>query len=61
MKNATARICIIISLSISSVVEAQPGDPPTPNENVPIGGIEVLLLSGGLLGIKKLMARRKND
>lgn len=45
---------------MSTVVIAQPGDPPNPDDPVPIGGIEILLISGGLFGIRKILGRSKN-
>jgi len=53
------RIYFIIAILISSTAMAQPGDPPDPDNPVPIGGIEILLISGGLLGIKRILGRGK--
>lgn len=37
-----------------------PGNPNPPNDNpVPIGGLEILLLAGAGLGVKKLLDKRK--
>lgn len=37
---------------------AQPGDPDE-DPDVPITGIEILLMAGGALGVKKLIQSRK--
>lgn len=39
----------------------QPGDPPIPNENVPITGLEYLLGGGILYGIRSLLKARKKQ
>lgn len=57
MLNKLLLITGVIVAAMLSVV-AQPGDPggdPGGGEPVPLGGIETLLVAGGLLGIKKLM------
>ncbi|UII24855.1 hypothetical protein LVD15_16265 [Fulvivirga maritima] len=43
------------------VVFAQGGGvpPPNPPAPVPIGGIELLLMAGGALGLKKIISSRK--
>jgi len=48
---------ILLFSSICQVSFAQPGDPPPP---VPITGIEILLLLGGVLGIKRIIDSRKS-
>lgn len=57
------RIIIMLSLVIMtcSVALAQPENPGGDPDEVPIGGIEILLLAGGALGAKKLIQRRKKD
>lgn len=51
---------IILSLVIitCTVAFAQPGD-PNEDPDVPITGIEILLMAGGALGIKKLIQHKK--
>ncbi|MBL3655370.1 hypothetical protein JL102_04460 [Fulvivirga sp. 2943] len=34
--------------------------PPNPPAPVPIGGIELLLIAGGALGLKKIISSQKN-
>lgn len=42
--------------------QAQPGDPgDDPDNPVPIGGLEILLLAGGALGVKKIISSKKNN
>lgn len=38
-----------------------PGDPGDTNPTVPISGIEILLVGGGILGIKKLYLRNRKS
>jgi hypothetical protein len=51
---------IILSLLIvtCTTVVAQPGD-PNEDPDVPITGIEILLIAGGALGIRKLVQHKK--
>ncbi len=60
-KSKSLRIFTLVLLfcCILGVVCAQPVDPPDPN-NVPISGIEILLLLGGGLGLKKYLDRRNS-
>ncbi|MBX2970350.1 MAG: hypothetical protein KF803_13355 [Cyclobacteriaceae bacterium] len=51
-----ALICLFLLLSV--VVWAQPGDPGG-NPDVPLTGVEWLLLAGGALGIKRFLSGRK--
>lgn len=51
-----ALICLFLLLSV--VVWAQPGD-PGPDPDVPLTGIEWLMLAGGALGIKRFLSRKK--
>ena len=53
-------LIVMIALTLLSAdVYAQPGD-PSGDPDVPITGIELLLVAGGALGIKKLINTRKN-
>lgn len=56
MKNLTCWIILILYF-ISVRAIAQPGDPGG-NPDVPISGIELLLLGGGLFGVKKLLDQK---
>ena len=58
-KSQSLRIFTLVLLfcGILGVAFAQPGDPTPP---VPISGIEILLLLGGGLGIKKYFDRRNS-
>lgn len=49
---------VVLLSSISPAAFAQPGDPPPPPP-VPITGIEILLMAGGALGIKRLLDNRR--
>jgi hypothetical protein len=53
----------ILLLSIASYAQPGPGGPrgggPGGGEPVPITGIEILLTAGGLLGIKRLLQKKK--
>jgi hypothetical protein len=54
---------VYFSLLLTGAV-AQPGDPcPNPpcDPDVPISGIEILLLTGGALGVGKLLQQRKKS
>jgi len=44
-------------------LRAQPGagDPTGQNPTTPITGIEILLVAGGILGIKKLVSRKEKE
>ena len=47
-------------LLLSFCAMAQPGPPPPPGDgDAPIGGIEILLVAGAALGIKKLYKKEK--
>lgn len=52
-------ILILLFVLVPILGNCQPGDPGG-DPDVPITGIEILLASGGLLGIKKLLSSRKN-
>ncbi|MEQ8476353.1 hypothetical protein [Fulvivirga sp.] len=50
---------IFILIGFSNIVKSQPGDPGgDPDNPVPIGGIELLLIAGGALGVKRLMRKK---
>ena len=51
-----ALICLFLLLSV--VIWAQPGDPGG-DPDVPLTGIEWLMLAGGALGIKRFLSRKK--
>jgi hypothetical protein len=52
---------ILIQLT-SFVLLAQPGPPPPdPGDPVPISFIEVLLVSGAAVGVRKLRNRKRNS
>lgn len=53
-------LALLIALSIC--VNAQPGNPPTPDDPVPLTGLEFLIAAGGALGGYKLFKKfRGND
>lgn len=56
------RIVIFIGLCllITFVANAQPGD-PSADPDVPLSGIEILIALGGILGLRKLIARKKSN
>jgi len=47
-------------LFVAFSVVAQPGDPVV-DPDIPITGIEILVALGGMLGVKKLIARKKSN
>ena len=52
-------IFIAILFFLPAFIFAQPGDPGG-DPDVPITGIEILLMAGGALGIKRLMGNKKS-
>jgi hypothetical protein len=55
-----------IALAISIFCFSQPGPPGDPAggvkpDTVPITGIEILIVAGGLLGIKRFLKDKKSD
>ena len=57
-------LCLVVLFMTSSFrALAQPGDPDTDPDSVPITGIELLIGLGGLLGIKKIrdLRSKKQD
>ncbi|MEM7550859.1 MAG: hypothetical protein AAF363_14345 [Bacteroidota bacterium] len=58
----TRKLIFIFILFIMPLVSSsQPGDPPDPTgDPVPLGGVEILLVVGGTLGLKKLVSKGKN-
>lgn len=60
IKPVLAFFCFFVFyLGMNLAVFAQPGNPDTPENEVPISGIEILILLGGALGIKKVLDFRK--
>lgn len=49
----------LMLFSTSTYIFAQPGPPPDPD--VPITGIEWLLVTGGIFGARKIYKRFKKD
>lgn len=49
---------ILIFLALITVAHAQPGDPGG-NPDVPITGVEILVVAGSILGIKRFLSNRK--
>jgi hypothetical protein len=63
MTNKALLKFFLISLfaAISFASMAQPGNPDPPGDLVPISGIEILLIGGGVLGGIKALRNRKKD
>ena len=53
-------LCLALCVLALTVANAQPGDPANAPD-IPITGIEILIALGGILGIKKLIARKKSN
>ena len=53
-------LLIIIFILMPILGICQPGNPGGGDPDVPITGIEILLATGGAIGIKKLINSRKN-
>jgi hypothetical protein len=53
-------IMVICYLAVSNAV-AQPSNPSSDPDTVPLTGIEILLGAGALLGAKKLLRRNKEE
>jgi hypothetical protein len=55
------RLFLVLSLIfVVYALQAQPGDPGgNPDNPVPLGGLELLIGGGLLLGIRSLLSRRK--
>jgi hypothetical protein len=51
----TSMLCVMLIAPLW----AQPGDPGDPGDPVPLGGIEILVLVGVLLGIGKLWVSKR--
>lgn len=57
LKSLLLGICLSITINASM---AQPGDPGgDPDNPVPIGGLEILLIAGGALGINRLVKKKQ--
>lgn len=56
----TLLICASLILLCTFSVVAQPGN-PAGDPDVPITGIELLVALGGVLGIKKLIGKKKSN
>jgi hypothetical protein len=52
-------ICIVVLSFWQTAVFGQPGDPPNPDDPVPITGLEYLIGGGILYGIRSLIKARK--
>ena len=52
------RALICLFLLLSAMVWAQPGDPGG-DPDVPLTGVEWLLIAGGALGVKRFFSRKK--
>lgn len=51
-------LLVVVFVLVSLTLLAQPGPPPPdPGDPVPITGIEVLLVAGGALGLRKYYRR----
>ena len=63
MKYFSRIIPLLIFVATSLPTFAQPtgGDPNNGGKPAPITGIELLLLAGGLFGVKKLISRKKRN
>ena len=47
---------LFILFFLNLAVYAQPGDPNGGGKPVPLGGVEILLLAGGALGVRKIVS-----
>lgn len=59
MSRGIAYFILIIFICIPGMVFSQPGG-GGPDNSVPITGIEILIAAGGALGLRSLLAKRKN-
>ncbi|MGD1957794.1 MAG: hypothetical protein ACFB2Y_03015 [Fulvivirga sp.] len=51
---------LFVAILVTTASIAQPGDPGgDPDNPVPIGGLELLLIGGAALGAKKIISSRK--
>ena len=53
-------VSVSLILFVAFSVVAQPGD-AAGDPDIPITGIEILVALGGMLGVKKLIARKKSN
>jgi hypothetical protein len=54
-------LCLALCVLALTVANAQPPGDPATAPDIPITGIEILIALGGILGIKKLIARKKSN
>jgi hypothetical protein len=59
MRFLAFRIVFLLTLFIPLLVNAQPGDPQTDPDPVPIQGLLYLLAAGAVLGLHKILGKRK--
>jgi hypothetical protein len=54
------KYCLLLFFIVISIaLIAQPGPPPPdPGEPVPLSGMEYLLISGGILGVYRLLKKK---
>jgi hypothetical protein len=52
-------VVIILLLLMAFPILAQPGDPSSDPDAVPITGLELLIGAGALLGVKRIYSRNK--
>jgi len=53
-------LLVFVFFSHSLVLNAQPGDPGG-DPDVPLGGIELLIVAGALFGAKKWLSKNKKE
>lgn len=54
-------VITLFILVMPFIATSQPGDPgEDPDNPVPIGGVEILLLVGGALGVRKILSGNKD-
>lgn len=60
LKKIVGLAIVLIFLGFNAV-NAQPGDPGEDPDAVPLGGVEILLVAGGALGIRKLIKSKDKN